>query len=34
MRPRVFFATICVTAALLGATGVAQDTARPRDADQ
>jgi predicted peroxiredoxin len=27
----VFFAMICVTAALLGATGVAQDTARPRD---
>ena len=31
MKPRVFFAMICVTAALLGATGVAQDTARPRD---
>jgi predicted peroxiredoxin len=31
MKPRVIFAMICVTAALLGATGVAQDTARPRD---
>lgn len=30
MRPRVLFAMICVTAALLGATGAAQD-ARPRD---
>lgn len=31
MKPRVIFAMVCVTAALLGATGVAQDTARPRD---
>jgi predicted peroxiredoxin len=31
MRPRLLFAMICVTAALLGATGAAQDAARPRD---